>query len=40
MIPLKGIIELLQKKLGGTCDAIIIDMHGEATSEKGIWILC
>ena len=33
--PFKGIIEFLQKeKLGSTCDAIIIDMHGEATSEK------
>ena len=33
--PFKSIIEFLQKeKLGSTCDAIIIDMHGEATSEK------
>ena len=30
-----SIIKFLQKeKLGGTCDGIIIDMHGEATSEK------
>ena len=33
--PFKSIIEFLQKeKLGSTCDGIIIDMHGEATSEK------
>ena len=25
---------LLSEKLGSTCDAILIDMHGEATSEK------
>jgi len=33
--PFKGIHEFLEKeRLGSTCDAIIIDMHGEATSEK------
>ena len=33
--PFKSIIEFLKKeKLGSTCNGIIIDMHGEATSEK------
>ena len=33
--PFSSIKNLLaSEKLGSTCDAIIIDVHGEATSEK------